>query len=88
MKQISWQDKKKAITIDCNNYFNPEGFERLCDAIDSGALVHCYISCIGFTRAHREGYNYYEALKKKYGASVIYYIYEETYYNKYYFKLK
>ena len=53
--------------INCTNYFNEIGRQRLTEALEAGEKVIIYIDCIGHTRAYREGIIYEEWLKDKYG---------------------
>ena len=88
MIKISYSESKYASLIDCTNDFNETGLKRLTSAINKGGLVKCYINCIGFTRAHNEGFRYHEAIKKLYGDKVNYYVEHSAYYDTFYFKLK
>lgn len=76
------------IVVDCGNYYTDERFKKLCDAIDTGALVKAYINCIGFTTAHQEGYNYMKAVKDKYGSKVKIIEHENAFYSDWSYQLK
>lgn len=61
----------EAKLINCTNYFNEMGCERLSEALESGETVKIYIDCIGHTRSYYETEAYAEWLSKKYGGRLV-----------------
>lgn len=61
----------EAKLINCTNYFNETGCERLSEALESGETVKIYIDCIGHTRSYYETEVYVEWLSKKYGERLV-----------------
>ena len=53
--------------VNCTNYFNDIGKQRLKEALEAGETVHIYIDCIGHTRAYWEEKWYREWLVEFYG---------------------
>lgn len=61
----------KATLINCTNYFNEVGCERLSEALEGGETIKIHIDCIGHTRTYYETETYVEWLAKKYGKRLI-----------------
>lgn len=59
------------VLVDCTNYFNEIGVERLKDAIGAGYAVQIYIDCIGHTTTERETAAYVSWLKETYGNRLV-----------------
>ena len=57
--------------IDCTNYFNDIGRQRLRDALESGIRIQIHIDCIGHSASIREAYIYDEWLKETYGERLV-----------------
>lgn len=57
----------KPVLVNCGNYFNTGGFNKLCEELEKGNAVEIYIDCIGHTRNAMETRNYVYALHEKYG---------------------
>lgn len=60
-----------AMLINCTNYFNEVGCERLSKALENGETVRIHIDCIGHTRTYYETGMYVEWLNKKYGERLV-----------------
>lgn len=57
----------KTETVNCTNYFNEIGRERLRAALEAGKAVCLYIDCIGRTQTEITEADYIEWLRAEYG---------------------
>ena len=58
---------RKEVFVDCTNYFNEVGQQRLRDVLEAGNSAFIYIDCIGHTATMIETYAYVKWLKQEYG---------------------
>lgn len=61
-------ENAKPVTVNCTNYFNDVGKQRLAEALQDGKTVSIYIDCIGHTRSAYETREYIKWLHDYYGA--------------------
>ncbi len=57
--------------VNCTNYFNEIGCQRLCDALESGVAIRIHIDCIGHSATIRESSIYVDWLKETYGERLV-----------------
>ena len=62
---------RKVTLVDCTNYFNDIGIERLKNAIEAGHAVQIYIDCVGHTATARETAAYVTWLKYTYKERLV-----------------